>query len=241
MLYQLSYAGRVGSILGAQSVFAGADDAVVEAHRRLRARWGREEDSVEFSRIVAFSDGVFAIAITLLVLNLHIPEHLQGESVADALWDQNGDLLAYALSFAVIGRLWIVHHRFFGEITHFDSRLMGLNLLYLGFVVLIPFTSEVLGDHGDTTAGVILYAVNLSLTNFIGAAMFLYAARNGLTLERFVRYVESPIRMRNLAGGIVFAASIPVALLSPLAAILMWCGMFFVPGRGRGTPGDRLD
>jgi uncharacterized membrane protein len=211
----------------------------VEAQRRLRARWGREEDSVEFSRIVAFSDGVFAIAITLLVLNLHIPEHLHGESVADALWDQNGDLLAYALSFAVIGRLWLVHHRFFGEITHFDGHLMALNLVYLGFVVLIPFTSEVLGDHGDTTAGVILYAATLSITNFIGAAMFLYAARHGLTRDRFLRYVERPMRLRNVAGGIFFGASIPVALLSPLAAILMWCGMFFVPGRGRGDGSEQ--
>jgi uncharacterized membrane protein len=205
----------------------------VEAQRRFRSRWGREEDSVEFSRIVAFSDGVFAIAITLLVLNLHIPEDLHGQSVADALGDQSGDLLAYALSFAVIGRLWLVHHRFFGEITHFDGRLMTLNLFYLGFVVLIPFTSEVLGDHGDTTAGVIIYAATLSIINFIGAAMFLYAARNGLTLERFLRYVESPMRMRNLAGGIIFAASMPVALFSPLAAILMWVGMFLVPGRER--------
>jgi uncharacterized membrane protein len=216
------------------SVAAGTDDADVEAQAGERKfRWGRED--IEFSRIVAFSDGVFAIAITLLVLNLHIPEHLPaGHSVADELWDQNGDLLAYGLSFAVIGRLWLVHHRFFGEITHFDGNLMALNLIYLGFVVLIPFTSEVLGDHGDTTAGVILYAVNLSITNFLGAAMFLYAARSGLTVERFVRYVQNPLRLRNLAGGIFFGLSIPVALLSPLAAILMWGALFLVPGRDRG-------
>jgi uncharacterized membrane protein len=195
-------------------------------------RWGRDE--VEFSRVVAFSDGVFAIAITLLVLNLHVPEHLPpGEHVGDALWDQQGDLLAYGLSFAVIGRLWLVHHRFFGDITHFDGRMMGLNLLYLGFVVLIPFTTEVIGDHGDTTAGVIVYAVNLSLTNFIGAGMFLYAARSGLTLDRFLRYVEHPLRLRNVAGGIIFALSIPVALWSPLAAILMWISLALVPSQVR--------
>ena len=64
--------------------------------------------------------------------------------------------------------------------------------------------------------------------------MFLYAARAGLTLERFVRYVESPLRLRNVAGGIIFGLSVPVALLSPLAAMLMWGAMFFVPARGRG-------
>jgi uncharacterized membrane protein len=203
----------------------------VEAHGERDPRWGREDDGVEFARVVAFSDGVFAIAITLLVLNLQIPADLGGESVGHALNDQAGNFLAYALSFAVIGRLWLVHHRFFGEVTHFDGRLMSLNLLYLGFVVLIPFTSEVLGDHGDTTAGVIVYALNLALTNFLGAAMFLYAARAGLTLDRFVSYVDSPIRLRNMAGGIIFGLSIPVAVWNPLVAMLIWGILFFVPGR----------
>ena len=214
----------------------------VEAHEeRLEleegraVRWSRETDGVEFSRIVAFSDGVFAIAITLLTLSLHIPEELHGQSVGSALWDQQGDLLAYALSFAVIGRLWLVHHRFFGEVTHFDGNLMALNLTYLGFVVLIPFSSEVLGDHGDTAAGVILYATNLAATMFLGAAMFLYAARRGLTRERFVRYVERPARMRNLIGGVIFALSIPIALFKPLIAVLLWGTMFLVRGRDRAA------
>jgi uncharacterized membrane protein len=195
-------------------------------------RWGREE--IEFSRIVAFSDGVFAIAITLLVLNLHIPEHLPpGQSVVDSLWDQNGDIFAYGLSFAVIGRLWLVHHRFAGEITHFDNTLVSLNLIYLGFVVLIPFSSDVIGNHGGSSAGVIVYALNLSIANFLAAACFVYAARAGLTQERFVRYVERPTRLRNMVGGALFAASIPVALLSPTAAVLMWVALFFVPGGDR--------
>jgi uncharacterized membrane protein len=236
VLYQLSYAGRTHLILGAESVGPRLEDGGVEAQSKAGGiRWSRE-DSIEFSRIVAFSDGVFAIAITLLVLNLHIPEHLApGESVGDALWDQNGDLLAYALSFAVIGRLWLVHHRFFAEVTHLDSRLITLNLVYLGFVVLIPFTSEVLGDHGDSTAGVIVYAANLSLTSFVGAAMYLYAARHDLTREGFQTYVEHPIRLRNLAGGVIFAVSIPVAIFNPLAAILMWGAMFLVRGRRRSA------
>ena len=197
---------------------------------RPRHRWHRDERGVEFSRIVAFSDGVFAIAITLLVLNLHIPEHIPGSEVFDALLDQQGDLIAYALSFAVIGRLWLVHHRFFGEITHFDGRLMTLNLAYLAFVVLIPFTSEVLGDHGDTTAGVVIYAANLVALNAVGTAMFFYAGRNGLSREQFRQHLEHPTRMRNLTSGVVFALSIPVALLAPSVAIAMWFASLFLPG-----------
>jgi uncharacterized membrane protein len=213
----------------------GADHGCVEAEGQQRGRrdfrWSREDDGIEFSRIVAFSDGVFAIAITLLVLNLQVPADLHGKSIGDALNDQSGNLLAYGLSFAVIGRLWLVHHRFFAEVTHFDGRLMALNLAYLGFVVLIPFTTDVLGNHGDTTGGVVLYAIDLSITNLIGAAMFLYAARAGVTNESFTRYVDSPLRLRNVASVFVFALSIPIALFSPTAAIACWFALFFVRNR----------
>jgi uncharacterized membrane protein len=80
-----------------------------------RAAKRRQGNEVEFSRIVAFSDGVFSIAITLLVLNLGIAKGLSGGEVGDALWDQRENLFAYAISFAVIGRFWVVHHRFFSE------------------------------------------------------------------------------------------------------------------------------
>jgi uncharacterized membrane protein len=207
----------------------------VEAEAKpRRARWGREERGLEFSRIVAFSDGVFAIAITLLVLNINIPESLApGESVGDALLDQQGDLFAYVISFAVIGRLWLVHHRFFGEITHFDGTLMALNLIYLGFVVLIPFSSEVLGEHGETSPGVILYAGNLAITNLIGAAMFVYAARSGLAGESLVRYAERPERLRSFIAAVAFLISIPVAFVNPIAAVVIWVAVFFIRGSDR--------
>jgi uncharacterized membrane protein len=202
----------------------------LEAGSRRKHRWHRQEREVEFSRIVAFSDGVFAIAITLLVLNLHIPADIPGDQVFDALRHQDSDLLAYALSFAVIGRLWMVHHRFFGEVTHIDDRLLSLNLTYLAFVVLIPFTSEILGDHGNTTAGVIIYAANLLLLNAIAATMFFYAGRSGMAGDDFQRYIERPLRMRSLSVGAVFALSIPVAVVSPTVSILMWVFSVFLPG-----------
>lgn len=113
----------------------------------------REGNEIEFGRIVAFSDGVFSIAITLLVLNLGIEKGLSGGAVDEALWGLREDLLAFAISFAVIGRFWVVHHRFFGEVEAFDGRLIVLNLLYLAWIVLIPFSSEVLGEYGGETAG----------------------------------------------------------------------------------------
>jgi uncharacterized membrane protein len=148
---------------------------------RARAAKRRGENEIEFSRIVAFSDGVFAIAITLLVLNLGIKVGLADDEVADALFDQWDNLLAFAISFAVIGRFWLVHHRFFGEVTAFDGRLMGLNLFYLAWIVLIPFSSQVLGEYGATTAAVVLYSLNLAGVVILGWVMAADAHRAGLT------------------------------------------------------------
>lgn len=187
----------------------------------------REGNEIEFARIVAFSDGVFAIAITLLVLALGVRDHLHGESLAEALWGQRDGLISYALSFAVIGRFWVVHHRFFGEVTGFDGRLLGLNIFYLAWIVLLPFSSEVLGDHGGETAAVVLYAANLSGIVLTGMWMAADSRRAGLTSTTPSEYREQ--RLRSLYIATVFLASIPVALVAPSVAPFMWLALFFDP------------
>jgi len=198
---------------------------------RAESSHRRREHEVEFSRIVAFSDGVFAIAITLLVLNLSIPEHLPGDDLTDALWDQRHDLFAYALSFAVIGRFWVIHHRLFGDVTGFDSRLLGVNLLYLSLIVLIPFSSQVLGDHGGETAAVVLYAANLALVAVMGQILFAHARRAGLLKTEPETYREG--RRRSRLAAVVFTASIPVALVAPHVAPLLWLALVLDPVQRR--------
>jgi uncharacterized membrane protein len=194
---------------------------------RERKSKQREGNEIEFSRIVAFSDGVFSIAITLLVLNLSIGSEVASGHVASALWDQRENLLAYAISFAVIGRFWVVHHRFFSDVTGFDSRLIGLNLLYLGFVVLIPFSSEVLGDYGGQTPAVALYASNLAAVVLIGMYMAADARRAGLTSIDDATQQESKLRSMYIGG--VFLISIPVAFIAPRITALLWLVLFFDP------------
>jgi uncharacterized membrane protein len=188
---------------------------------------GRKENEVEFSRIVAFSDGVFAIAITLLVLGLDISPSVPLDEIARAIRDQWDNFLAFAISFAVIGRFWVVHHRFFGEVQAFDGRLLSLNLLYLATIVLIPFSSKVLGDYGSETAAAVLYAVNLSAVILVGLWMTGYAHRAGLTTIDAAAHRETQVRAGYIAA--VFLTSIPVAFLSPAVAELMWLGLFYDP------------
>ena len=127
-----------------------------------------EESGKSLDRLVAFSDGVFAIAMTLLVLNLTVPT-LTGsaEHVDEELWrklrDQWPELFSYALSFWVIGRFWLVHHRMFRLVRRADGALMTLNLLLLGFIALIPWPTEMLGRYGDTTTAVVAYSTDHGL------------------------------------------------------------------------------
>jgi uncharacterized membrane protein len=196
---------------------------------REQAAKRREGNEIEFGRIVAFSDGVFSIAITLLVLNLGIEKGLTSSGVTSELLDQWDNLLAFAISFAVIGRFWVVHHRFFAEIDAFDGRLLGLNLLYLASVVLIPFSSEVLGEYGGETPAVVLYSVNLAIVVLVGLWMGVDARRRGLTSMDDETHRESRIRSTYIAA--VFLLSIPLAFVIPRAAAYLWFLLFLDPSR----------
>jgi len=186
----------------------------------------REENEIEFSRIVAFSDGVFAIAITLLILSLNVDD-LSRDDLWQGIWDLRENFLAYGISFAVIGRFWLVHHRFFGEVTAFDGRLLSLNMLYLAFIVLIPFSSQLLGDFGGETPSLVVYAVNLIACILVGLWMFLYAQGAGLTSARAESRRESVVRAAYIAA--VFLLSIPLAFVAPNFAPLLWLALFYDP------------
>ena len=191
----------------------------------------RAEADVEFARIVAFSDGVFAIAITLLVLALEIPPHVP--DLGDALREHANALFAYALSFAVLGKLWLAHHRFFSSLERFDGTLMALNLLYLAWVALVPFTSEVLGDYSGEPEGVIVYAASMTGVSLTFGIGIVYAYRRDLVSPEYRGLERRFAGPANFLVPAVFAASIPVALVSTTVATVMWLAIFVI-GRRTG-------
>jgi uncharacterized membrane protein len=198
------------------------------AHERELKK--REENEVEFGRIVAFSDGVFSIAITLLVLGITIDPGLPRDKLAHALWEEREALLAYAISFAVIGRFWVVHHSFFSEVKAFDGRLIGLNMFYLGWIVLIPFSSQVLGEYGGQLPAVIVYSANLTGVVLVGQWMRWDAHRAGLTETDEMTGREDLISSLFITA--VFLLSIVVALFDASIAPYIWI-LLFIEGRGR--------
>jgi uncharacterized membrane protein len=198
------------------------------AHERELKR--REENEVEFGRIVSFSDGVFSIAITLLVLGITIDPGLPRNELAHALWEEREALLAYAISFAVIGRFWVVHHSFFSEVKAFDGRLIGLNMFYLGWIVLIPFSSQVLGEYGGQLPAVIVYSANLTGVVLVGQWMRWDAHRAGLTETDEMTGREDLISSLFITA--VFLLSIVVAIFDASIAPYIWI-LLFIEGRGR--------
>ncbi len=173
-------------------------------------------------RLAAFSDGVFAIAITLLVLPLTGAEIHDRTVTADleALFPK---VVTFALSFAVIGRFWLLHHSDVQRIARTDSRLLVFNLVFLFTMAFLPFPTAVLGESSDSAAAAILYAVTIVAAALASTAMWWYAARRGLLDPE--RAPAAQVRA-NLAGGLAAAASfvpsIPLAVVAPGWAKVSW-------------------
>ena len=199
------------------------------AVRQRKGALLRDDAEVEFSRVVAFSDGVFAIAITLLVLSLQVPDSL--DDFDGALSDQLPELFAYAISFAVIGKFWLAHHRFYGSLARFDGTLMGLNLLYLAWVVLVPFSSDLLGNYGHEPISVIIYACNMIAASATFQIQIIHAYRKGLVRARDRALEGRYAGPANFSVVAVFLASIPVALVNTYVAQAMWLAIFIVGHR----------
>jgi uncharacterized membrane protein len=182
------------------------------------------------TRLEAFSDGVLAIAITLLVFQLHPPEVGEGERLAHALWAQWPSYLAYLVSFLTIGVIWLNHHRIFTQVARVDGPLLLLNLHLLLWTGLIPFPTAVvaehLGDGGEAarTAAALYSGVLLGMSLAFGA-LFAWVTHSDRLLGRLPPPgVVGAARRRFLLGLVVYAAALALSWGSaPLALAL--CGL----------------
>jgi uncharacterized membrane protein len=181
-----------------------------------------------FERTIAFSDGVFAIAITLLVLSIDVPKLGHGERLDHALSNLGDNIVSYFIGFAVIGLFWVGHHYFFGSLRGFDGRLLWLNLLYLSFIGLLPFTTALLGDYGNDPTALTAYAINVGLAGLADALMMIVAVRANL-LEPAKQAIGRQMIVRNLIPAAVFFASIPLAHVDTDLAKYSWLLIAVIP------------
>jgi uncharacterized membrane protein len=190
------------------------------------ARTGR---SLQFERMLFFSDAVFAIAITLLVIEIRLP-HIESqtpEAMIEALLSLIPNYIGFLISFAVVGRFWIGHHSLFGYIADFDRRVLVRNLIFLGVIAFMPFPTAVLSEHSTSAVTVISYACWLVvaglLNRWLGAGVASLAAtqEGGVSAElrQLIRGAWMPVIIGAVAigGALVQPAFGLVALMvSPL-------------------------
>ena len=162
---------------------------------------------MQTNRLEAFSDGVFAIAITLLVIEIEVP-HGENGGLARALAAQWPSYAAYAVSFAVIGIMWVNHHTLIELVATVDRPLLFLNLLLLMFVAFIPFSTALLAEHllspsPDSSAAAAVYSAN-GVANAIGFNLiWRYILRDARLLHAHLDVDQLRLRTRRFSLGLV--------------------------------------
>lgn len=175
------------------------------------------------SRLESFSDGVFAVAITLLALNLTVPGPGQ-HSLLNLLGHAWPAFAAYVISFFTIGVIWVNHRSLFSGLAHVDRVLLFLNLLLLLFVVAIPFTTATLSEYlrpGGSNAHIAaaLYGLVMTGMGISFALIFGWAIRRGLMTETMTTKARRAAQLRFGVGTVVYIIATGVSFLSAPAAL----------------------
>ena len=187
---------------------------------------GIQRGSAEFGRVVNFSDAIFAIAMTLLVLQIGVSGlSAGGGSVRDmleALKDALPEIVSFAVSFYVIGRYWLAHHWFFSRLVRMDRRLLSQNLVYLGLVAFLPFPTSLIGEYEQNPIAFVVFAVSMAAVSAMEIVISRHGYRAGLMREDIP---DGAWPWGLVASGFpvaVFLVSIPIAFANTTAAILSW-------------------
>jgi len=207
---------------GAVDPLAGADGAGQRGRRALNPL--SVAGNLEYDRVLFFSDAVFAIAITLLVVDIRVPDITGLVNASKALHDARYKILGFVISFLVIGLFWMGHHRLFRYITALDRRLIFLNLLFLGTIAFLPYPTALLFVSSTSqVAATVFYAACVAGAGLAELAVWVYAIRaKGLVPASippaFRRYELAQL----LPTPVVFGLSIPVAFVAPGVAPFTW-------------------
>jgi uncharacterized membrane protein len=193
-----------------------------QRREQQRLLWG---GPIEADRVLAFSDAVFAIAITLLTLNLQVRPGLGGADFPRALHQVLPALGAYVLSFVILGRLWLAHHRIFGVIARVDYTVLVRNLVFLGLIAIMPFPVRLLSDYSNRPLAVAIYALA-----FISAMQLQRLIWRDVTRPEHRDLLREPVpdQVRTGFGRVLlgllvlFGAAVPVGMFAPRYATLVW-------------------
>jgi uncharacterized membrane protein len=189
-------------------------------------RFERHNPGLEFDRVAFFSDAVFAIAMTLLVVGIGIPEVAE-RGLDEALDSKRPEITSFFVSFVVIGNYWLAHHRFFAGLARVSHRLMLVNLVYLAAIAFTPFPTALAGRYTDRPISIVMYAITLGIASGLEAVMFVIADRDELLAHRPSRALMRYSVLAAAVPVVVFFGSIPLALwIDTQVALLSWISIF---------------
>ena len=189
---------------------------------------------MEKSRLEAFSDGVFAIVITLLILDIRFPE-VEYREFKEVFASLVPRILAYVMSFIIIGLYWVVHHNSMHAMRKTDRGFLWLNILLLLCVSFIPFPTSLLGRYPFQAGPIIVYGSTLILCNAVGYIMLLYVHyRPHLAVPEFSeQYLRRHTPVYAVVNGLYLVAVLvahPLPLLSYLIYVVVVIGLIvFLP------------
>jgi uncharacterized membrane protein len=176
-------------------------------------------------RLEAFSDGVFAIVVTLLILEVRLPE-MEGEG-SDAFIAAFGvvvpKLFSFAVSFFTVAIYWVNHHHFFSRVTHTDWKLLWANNLLLFFLTVVPFSTAVLGDHPTDAVPVAFYGLNLGFAALAFTIMGRYVFFSGELVDPSVLRADRVSEWRrSWIGTLAYLAAALLAFVWVPAALAIF-------------------
>lgn len=196
----------------------------------------RSQSGEDFSRILSLSDGIFAFAMTLLVIQLAVPSLDCSQmystpaqcstALAGALGAERGLFYGYVLTFLVMGLWWTGHARVFRQLQRYDGGLIWLNLVFLLTIAVTPFVLGVYQAYPSTRVGALLFASVEAASGLVLAAIWWYARRERLIDRNADPQVVQYLTWRIWLTPAAFVLSIPVAFAVPGVAQYLWYGTF---------------
>jgi uncharacterized membrane protein len=185
------------------------------------------------ARLLSLSDGVVAIALTLLVLNLHVPTTIHHSNsapdLASALATDGPAFTSYIVSFYVIAQFWLAHHRVFRLVAGHDEGLAWWNFAFLFTITIMPFTSDLLGEFSNNPLAVDIFALNLLLAALSTQLVLIFGRRKKMLVANIDPIQTRVGQIRSFGVIAVVAASMGVAWINTDAAKYMWILLVAVP------------
>lgn len=219
------------------------DPSKRQTSRNQRRRWDRSDD-FGFGRLAALTDGVFAVAITLVAVQLTIekPEDNTAGALFGAIGAEYGAWIGFIVAFIILARYWTSNHSFYDRLQAIDSRVVKIQMAYLFFVVLLPFGTRLVGDYGDNPGSVVVLAILLAALSLIETLLFGYAARAGLLDYSPTDSEFKWAMVASLTPVVTFTCTLPLAWVDTSLAMLSWIplGVLFGVVIGRLAPAGAL-